>query len=121
LQEARLQFTHVDGTSGGIFNTGMLASGLSTEEMCECWRILKVKYFMSGRPVKSYLKPLRMMAFGDADGIREKVFPALGIDLKKIRSNQEIVATFNVCNFSDKSVEAIPHDQVTEDHMIAGV
>ena len=121
LQEARLQFTHVDGTSGGIFNTGMLASGLRPEEICECWRTLKVKYFMSGRPVKSYLKPLRMMAFGDADGIREKVFPALGIDLKKIRSNREIVATFNVCNFSDKSVESIPHDQVTEDHLIAGV
>lgn len=121
LQEAGLQFTHIDGTSGGIFNTGMLASGLGPEEMCARWRMLKVKYFMSGMPVKSYLKPLQMMAFGDADGIREKVFPALGIDLEKIRSNRDIVATFNVCNFSDKSVESIPHDQVTEDHLIAGV
>ncbi len=121
LQEAGLQFSHFDGTSGGIFNTAMLASGISPDEMAERWRKLKIGYFMSGRPVKSYLKPLNMMAFGDADGIREKVFPALGIDLNKIKSNQEINATFNVCNFSDKSVEAVPHHQVTEDHLIAGV
>jgi predicted acylesterase/phospholipase RssA len=121
LEEKGLQFTHFDGTSGGIFNTAMLASGISPGEMASRWRKLKIKYFMSGMPVKSYLKPLSMMAFGDADGIREKVFPSLGIDLEKIRNNQEIVATFNVCNFSNKSIESIPHDQVTEDHLIAGV
>lgn len=121
LEEKGLQFTHFDGTSGGIFNTAMLASGINADEMAARWRKLKIRYFMSGMPVKSYLKPLSMMAFGDLDGIREKVFPSLGIDLEKIRNNQEIVATFNVCNFSNKSIESIPHPQVTEDHLIAGV
>ncbi len=121
LEEAGLQFTHFDGTSGGIFNTAMLASGIAPDEMAERWRKLKIKHFMSGMPVKSYLRPLSMMAFGDADGIRQKVFPSLGIDLEKIRNNKEIVATFNVCNFSSKAIEAIPHHQVTEDHLIAGV
>ncbi|WPP49056.1 patatin-like phospholipase family protein [Catalinimonas niigatensis] len=121
LQEKGLQFNHVDGTSGGIFNTAMLASGLNPDEMCSRWRSLKVNHFMSLRPAKSYLRLASMMAFGDADGIRQKVFPHLGIDLQKIRANEDICATFNVCNFTHKSIEAISHRQVTEDHLIAGV
>lgn len=121
LQEKGLQYQHVDGTSGGIFNTAMLASGLSPDEMCSRWRSLKVSSFMSLRPAKSYLKLASMTAFGDADGIRQEVFPHLGIELEKIRANEDICATFNVCNFTHKSIEAIPHRQVTEDHLIAGV
>lgn len=121
LQEKGLQFQHVDGTSGGIFNAGMLASGLEPDEMCKRWRSLDISGFMSLRPAKNYLKLASMAAFGDADGIRQKVFPHLGIDLKKIRANEETCATFNVCNFSHKTIEAIPHREVTEDHLIAGV
>ncbi|MDF9798624.1 putative acylesterase/phospholipase RssA [Catalinimonas alkaloidigena] len=121
LQENSLRFQHVDGTSGGIFNAGMLASGLETEEMCKRWRSLNISSFMSLRPARNYLKLASMAAFGDADGIRQKVFPQLGIDLKKIRENKEVCATFNVCNFSHKTIEAIPHSNVTEDHLIAGV
>jgi predicted acylesterase/phospholipase RssA len=121
LQEAGHQFMHVDGTSGGIFNTGMLASGLDPDEISERWRTLKLKYFVSALGLKSYLKPWQMAGMGDADGIRKHVFPSLGIDLEKIRKNKRINATFNVCNFSHKTVEAIPHHRVTEDHLIAGV
>jgi predicted acylesterase/phospholipase RssA len=121
LQEAGQQFMHIDGTSGGIFNTGMLASGLEPDEITERWRTLKLKYFVSALGLKSYLKPWSMAGVGDADGIRNHVFPSLGIDLEKIRSNKRIHATFNVCNFSHKTVEAIPHQRVTEDHLIAGV
>lgn len=121
LREQDLTFAHVDGTSGGIFNTAMLASGLDTESICERWRQLDVKNFMSLRPAKRYLRLASMMAFGDADGIRDKVFPSLGIDLEKIRNHPGMDATFNVCNFSTKTIEAVPHQQVTEDHLIAGV
>jgi predicted acylesterase/phospholipase RssA len=121
LKEHALSFAHVDGTSGGIFNTAMLASGLSTEAMCDRWRKIKIKNFMSLRPARNYLRMASMMAFGDADGIRQKVFPELGIDLEKIRTNPEIDATFNVCNFTNKTIEAVPQHQVTEDHLIAGV
>ncbi|MBT1686014.1 patatin-like phospholipase family protein [Dawidia soli] len=121
LQEAGQQFVHVDGTSGGIFNTGMLASGLEPDEIAGRWRSLKLRHFVSALGLKSYLKPWQMTGLGDADGIRNHVFPSLGIDLDKIRKNKRINATFNVCNFSHKTVEAIPHHRVTEDHLIAGV
>jgi predicted patatin/cPLA2 family phospholipase len=121
LEEAGLQFDHVDGTSGGIFNTAMLASGISPDEIAERWRKLKLRHFMAMNPLREYFRPRRLMSFGSADGIRKKVFPQLGIDLEKIRSNRDFTATFNVCNFSDKTIEAITNEQVTEDHLIAGV
>jgi hypothetical protein len=58
---------------------------------------------------------------GSADGIRKKVFPALGIDVKKINANTTFDATFNVCNFSTKSVECIDGKDVNEDYLIAGM
>ena len=121
LEESGIQFHHVDGTSGGIFNTAMLASGLAPKEIAQRWRSLKVKNFVSGRKFSDYLKPFSMTGYADADNIRKKVFPHLGIDLHKIRSNASFTATFNVCNFSDKTVEAISNEQVLEDHLIAGV
>jgi hypothetical protein len=97
----------------------MLASGLSPDEIAERWRKLKLANFVSANTPRDFLD--FRTGFGDADGIREKVFPALGIDLEKLRNNKDIFATFNVCNFSDKSIESIPHTEVTEDHLIAGM
>lgn len=121
LEESGLQFSHVDGTSGGIFNTSMLASGLKPKTMAERWRTLKLKYFASARSAKNYLHLFKMQGYADADNIRKKVFPHLGIDLKTMHNNEEINATFNVCNFKTKSVEVNPHTSVLEDHLIAGV
>lgn len=121
LEESGIKFTHVDGTSGGIFNTAMLASGLMPAEISQRWRTLKIKHFISPRKLKNYFNPLFMEGYADADNIRGKVFPHLGIDLNAIHQNQHINATFNVCNFSKKSIEAISHTSVQEDHLIAGV
>jgi predicted acylesterase/phospholipase RssA len=121
LEEQGLRFDHIDGTSGGIFNTAMLACGLSPDEIAERWRKLKLAHFMSVNFPRESFKINIRMGLGDADGIREKIFPALGIDVEKLRNNRDVVATFNVCNFSDKSIESIPHSEVTEDHLIAGV
>lgn len=121
LEEKNVSFTHIDGTSGGIFNAAMIASGLDAKAIAHNWRQLKIKHFVSPRPLKNYFKPLNMMGYADADGIREKIFPGLGIDLKKINTHPGADTTFNVCNFSEKSVEAIHHQVVTEDHLIAGV
>jgi predicted acylesterase/phospholipase RssA len=121
LDEAGVKFQHVDGTSGGIFNTAMLASGLEAKEIARRWRSLKLTDFISGKKAKSYLRPFKMKGFADADNIRAKVFPHLGIDLNRINSNKRIKTTFNVCNFSKKSIEAIPNELVQEDHLIAGV
>jgi predicted acylesterase/phospholipase RssA len=121
LEESGMRFHHVDGTSGGIFNTAMLASGLEPKEIAQRWRSLQIKNFISGRKFKDYLRPFSMTGYADADNIRKKVFPHLGIDLHKIRNNPSINATFNVCNFSNKTVEAIRNQKVLEDHLIAGV
>lgn len=121
LEEQGLSFSHVDGTSGGIFNAGMLASGLNANEVAERWRNLNIKNFMSMRPLKKYFKPLNMMGYADADGIRNKIFPDLGIDIQKINVNQLADTTFNVCNFSNKSIESIDHKHAEEDHLVAGV
>lgn len=121
LEEQGLSFSHIDGTSGGIFNAGMLASGLNANKVAEKWRKLNIKNFMSMRPLKKYFKPLNMMGYADADGIRNKIFPDLGIDIQKIKSNQLADTTFNVCNFSNKSIESIDQKQAKEDHLVAGV
>ena len=106
IEEQQLKFDHIDGTSGGIFNAGMLASGLNAYEIAARWRTLNIKKFISYRPLKSYLNPLNMMVYADADGIRDVIFPELGIDIQKINAHKGADTTFNVCNFSDKSVES---------------
>lgn len=120
LNEAGIQFSHIDGTSGGIFNTAMLASGLSPYEMAVKWRKLRLNDFVSGREVNDYLKVFKMEGYADADNIRDKVFPHLGIDIHKINTSG-LNATFNVCNFTTKGVEAIPTNEVQSDHLLAGV
>src|SRR5690606_33585862 len=43
------------------------------------------------------------------------------IRIEKINAQQAFDTTFNVCNFSKKTVEAVSNDRVTEDHLIAGM
>lgn len=121
LEEEKLPFSHVDGTSGGIFNAAMMASGLLPGEMSHRWRNLKLAHFMAPNRFGSYFRPSRLTGMASLDGIRKKILPALGIDPEKIRNGMGIAVTFNVCNFSDKTVASIPHAQVTEDHLVAGV
>jgi predicted acylesterase/phospholipase RssA len=121
LEESGTKFSHVDGTSGGIFNTAMIASGLEAKEIAKRWRSLKFKHFVSGRKFKDYLKPFFMTGYADADNIRSKVFPHLGIDTDKIQKNTSVNATFNLCNFSNKTIESIGNQKIKDDHLIAGV
>src|SRR5690606_16873022 len=121
LEESEIHFTHVDGTSGGIFNAAMLASGLGAKEITARWRTLNIKNVVSGLKFKEYLKPFYLNGYADADNIRDKIFPHLGIDALTIRNNVAINATYNVCNFSEKAVEAIGNREIEEDHLIAGV
>ncbi len=121
LEEEGLQFNHVDGASGGIFGTAMLASGITPKECAARWRKLKLAGFVSMLPLEDYFSKTKMTAMGGSDGIRKKIYPALGIDEQKIRSNTSFDATFNVCNFSKKTVEVISNNNATTDHLIAGM
>jgi predicted patatin/cPLA2 family phospholipase len=121
LFEAGLSFGHADGTSGGVINLAMLMSGLSPVEMCDRWRTLKVKDFVSYVPFEQYFRAHDMLAMGDADGIVNKVFPHLGVDIHKINSAQGVVGTFNVCNYTRKTNEVFTNDAVDIDLIVAGM
>jgi len=121
LADAGITFDHVDGTSGGTINLAMMLSGVGPIEMCDRWRALDVKQFVSFPPIGDYLHGPDLMAWGDARGFRDKVIPALGIDVRAITASQGIEGTFNVCNFARKIVETIPHRALTLDLLVAGV
>jgi predicted acylesterase/phospholipase RssA len=121
LSEAGITFRHVDGTSGGIINLAMLLSGRTPEQMCDAWSTLDQKQFVSLPPLRDFLKGPNAPAWGDADGIRDYVFPHLGVDTGQIRSQSTMDGTINVCNFSRKTVETIPHDRIDEDYLVAGI
>ncbi|MDB5072170.1 MAG: patatin [Candidatus Eremiobacteraeota bacterium] len=121
LWERGYRFSHVDGSSGGIMNTGMLLSGIDPVEMGRRWATLDVKNFSTFWPARRLLRPFDLPALGTADGIVEKVFPHLGIDVGRINRQREVEGTFNVANFSRKTLEAIPHDVVRPEHLVAGL
>ncbi|MEX2435904.1 MAG: patatin-like phospholipase family protein, partial [Balneolaceae bacterium] len=121
LLEQEYSFHHVDGTSGGTMNLAMLLSGLSPEEMCERWRTLDVKKFVSMLPFDEYLRLHKSKAMGDADGIINHVFPHLGIDPDKIHLAKGIDGTFNVCNYTHKTNEVIYHSEIALEHLVAGI
>ncbi|MDP2113137.1 MAG: patatin-like phospholipase family protein, partial [Bacteroidota bacterium] len=121
LEEEGLSFSHFDGTSGGIFNTAMLSSGIEAKDMATRWRKVNVMHFSSLLPFKSYFSKKTFAAFGDADGMINKVYPTLGIDVAKMNANISIDATFNVCNFSKKTVEVLSNRNVTLQHLVAGM
>jgi predicted acylesterase/phospholipase RssA len=103
LDEAGLKFFHADGTSGGTINLAMLLSGLSAAEMCQRWSTLRVKDFVTFMPIQKYLDSSQLPALGDARGVKDHVFPHLGIDVAKINAATDPVGTFNVCNYTHKT------------------
>jgi NTE family protein len=121
LTEHGLTFDHVDGTSGGILTTGMLLSGLTPEEMGRRWSDLDVQDFSSPLPLRDYARGTwALPALGDADGVIRKVFPHLGIDSDAIRASS-VDGTFNVVDFATKTCVALPHTEVDDEMLAAGL
>ncbi|WP_034608823.1 patatin-like phospholipase family protein [Cellulomonas sp. URHD0024] len=121
LQEDGLTFDHVDGASGGIMTAGMLLSGVDGVQMCQRWRGVDVQDFGSALPLRDYLTgPWNLPAVGDADGVLDKVFPALGIDVAAINANP-VVGTFNVVDFTTKECLAIESTHIDAPLMAAGM
>jgi len=121
LEEMGYAFHHFDATSGGSMNMSMLFSGLTPNEMCERWASLKMQDSISLLPLTDYLNVSQLEALGDADGIRDKVFPHLGINAEKIRAVDNVIGTYNVLDYSDKQVSVISHKDIDTDMMIAGI
>lgn len=121
LEEAGIRFHHADGTSGGIFNLAMLLSGCSPAEMCARWQALRPREFVSPLPLSSYLRSPRWPGLAGGKGIAEGVFSKLGIDVERIHAARGLDGTFNVCDFRRKVSEAIPHDRIARELLVAGV
>ena len=119
--EEGMRFTHADGASGGTINLAMMLSGLSADEMCERWSTVDVKDFVSLLPLRRYFRGPSQLGYGDADGIVEKVYPHLGIDVERIRAARGIDGTFNVVDYGAKVNEAIPHTEIDLDLLIAAI
>lgn len=126
LAEEGLEFDHLDGTSGGIMTAAMMLSGVSPEDMCRNWSAVDVKDFGSALPPGDYVKgPWALPAIGDADGLLNKVFPALGIDAAEIRRRaalpHAVEGTVNVVEFTEKRCHAIDARDVDAELMAAGM
>lgn len=78
-----LTFSHMDGTSGGSLNLAMLLSGLTSSEICERWRSLKMRSTFSFMPLSNYLWPPCFVAASSSKAFRRKVYPQLGINFEK--------------------------------------
>ena len=114
----------VKSTAGeitGLFLTEEVPAGLSPVEMFERWRTLSIRDFVSFLPMENYLKTYDRLALGDGDGIKDKVFPHLGLDVEKINAAKGIEATFNVFNYCHKINEVITHDKIDVDLILAGM
>jgi NTE family protein len=121
LEEAGLRFHHADGTSGGTFNLAMLLSGVAPTEACARWRALDVRSFASLWPPRRLLAGPPYPALGSSEGIRRRVYPALGVDVERIRAAHGLDGTFNVCDFAAKECIAVPHTEADLDVLTAGV
>lgn len=119
LDEAGLTFDHVDAASGGVFNLAMMCQGMSGQEIADNWRNLNPKAGISFNPA-NFLNLLYAESLFTLDAYRKHVFPDWGLDWNKIRASK-LNSTFNVFNFSDKTLEVIEPKDMSEDLLCASV
>lgn len=119
LFDAGLRFSHADGASGGTINLAALLSGESPDQLCERWRLLAPSGFAAFRPTAEYLHMADMSALGSADGMINKVYPALGVAIDRIRAATGISASFNVCRFDDKTIVPLPQAEIDIARLVA--
>lgn len=121
LHEAGLRFSYADGTSGGLMNLAALLSGGSPEHVAKQWRTLRPSLFISPLSFRKYLSFPNLPSFGDFDGMRNKVYPHLGIDCTAIRKSKGVQAAFNVCDFKAKDIVPVPHTEIELQTLLAGM
>ena len=121
LHEAGLRFHHADGASGGTINLSMLLTGQSPAEMCDRWRSLNPRHFSAPLPWVEYVRSPHWPGLGGGTGIRDKVFPHLGIDPDRIHDAEGMTGTYNVANFATKTAEVIEHRSVDMDLLVAAI
>ncbi|MCX7899241.1 MAG: patatin-like phospholipase family protein [Methylocystis sp.] len=121
LHEEGLRFSFADGASGGTMNLAALLSGQEPEALAKAWRSLDPKKFISPQGPLEYLRFPFMTALGDFDGITDSVFPHLGTDISRLKSATGVAARFNICDFADKAVVSLRQDEISLEHLLAGI
>jgi predicted patatin/cPLA2 family phospholipase len=119
LDEAGLTFDHVDAASGGVFNLAMMCQGLSGLQIADNWRKLHPAAGVSLNP-SAFANLLYAESLFTLDNYRKHVFTGWGLDWDKIRASR-MDATFNVFNFSQKELQVIPPEAMSEDMLVACV
>lgn len=119
LDEARIEFDHADGASGGVFNLAMWCQGMTGTEIADNWR--------ANRPLRGVEPNLRAwLRFPFSESLfrlgrfRRNVLTDWGIDWAKIRATDR-EATFNLFNFTRLRHEVLTPDQMDEDRLISAV
>lgn len=119
LDEAGLNFDHVDGASGGVFNLAMMCQGMKGAQIADNWRTLDPRAGISFN-VAEFPKLIYAESLFTLDAYRSHVFPKWGLDWNRIRRTQ-LNATFNVFNFSRKELQIIEPNAMSEDLLAACV
>ncbi|MFC6064408.1 patatin-like phospholipase family protein [Streptomyces ochraceiscleroticus] len=116
LDEAGLQFDHVDGASGGNFNLAMYCQGMTGTQIADAWR--------HTNPLHGVDVNLGALLRGEAlfslDRYRSKVFPRWGLNWPKIRATDR-EATFNVCDAGTHTIDIVEPRHMSEDLLVASV
>lgn len=120
LDEAGLQFDHIDGASGGCFNAIMMCSGMSGKEIADNWRNLN-PFDMISFNWAEYYKLYWARSISTLDKLRSEVFPKWGLNWQRIRDCRKPVGTFNIYNFSKKKLLTIENRDMDEDLLVASV
>ena len=121
LEEAGLRFHHAGRDVGGdhepldaSLRSGQRRNGRALAHA-------RPPLFSTLYPWLDYVRTPRWPGLGSARGLREKVFPHLGIDADPIRRSRGISGTYNVCNFAAKTAEVVDHTEVDLDLLVAAV
>ncbi len=113
LDEAGLEFDHIDAASGGVFNLAMMCSGQNGREIADNWRNLNPRAGISFNWAE-FPKLFYAESMFTLENYRKHVFPDWGYDWDKIRASN-LDATFNVFNFTRKELKVIEPAEMTED------
>jgi hypothetical protein len=124
LEEAGLRFDHYDATSGSSYNLGMLLSGRSAAHICEAWASLRPHELLSFHSPLDYVRFWTLPSLLTHRATVEHVMPKWGIELHKVRECKAVyghpcTATFNVLDFNQKRVKALPHTELDLDYFLA--
>lgn len=119
LDEAGLEFDHVDGASGGVLNLAMLCQGMSGTQIADNWRGLRALDAMAVN-WRAFARPLTLESLGTLERLRRRVFPRWGIDLDAVRAT-DVEATFNSYNFTRHELAVTEPRDLTEQLLLSAV